>query len=53
MKPPKNIVNFTPATHRRSFGDNADDGVKAKMIQLVASVRTLMKSTFFSLLLSV
>lgn len=36
-------INFTPATHRRSFGDNADDGVKAKMIQLVASVRTLMK----------
>ncbi|KAK4461264.1 Yos1-like protein [Cladorrhinum samala] len=36
-------VNLTPETHRRSFGDNPDSSVKYRTIQLVSSIRTLMR----------
>lgn len=37
-------VNLTPETHRRSFGENPDSSVKYRTIQLVSSIRTLMRS---------
>ncbi|KAK0747899.1 Yos1-like protein [Apiosordaria backusii] len=37
-------VNLTPATHNRSFGaGGVDNSVKYNAIQLIASIRTLMR----------
>ncbi|KAK4215249.1 Yos1-like protein [Rhypophila decipiens] len=36
-------INFTPSSYERAFGQTADASVKGKMIQLIASVRTLMR----------
>ncbi|CAP59979.1 uncharacterized protein PODANS_1_3020 [Podospora anserina S mat+] len=38
-------VNLTPATHNRSFGGpgGVDSSVKYNAIQLIASIRTLMR----------
>jgi hypothetical protein len=39
----KTTVGLAPATYQRGFGQEADSSVKYKMIQLVASVRTVMR----------
>ena len=36
-------VGLTPATYQRAFGQDVDSGVKYKVIQLIASVRTVMR----------
>ncbi|GAB1310129.1 hypothetical protein MFIFM68171_00339 [Madurella fahalii] len=36
-------VSLTPETYHRSFGQESDTGVKYKIIQLIASVRTVMR----------
>ena len=36
-------VGLTPATYHRAFGQEVDTGVKYKIIQLIASVRTVMR----------
>lgn len=39
------IVNLSPASSDQAFGQSQDGSVKAKIITLIASVRTLMRST--------
>lgn len=36
-------VGLAPATFQRGFGQEADSSVKYKLIQLIASVRTVMR----------
>ncbi|KAL2255408.1 hypothetical protein VTK26DRAFT_3431 [Humicola hyalothermophila] len=36
-------VGLTPSTYRHAFGQDVDTGVKYKIIQLIASVRTVMR----------
>ncbi|KAK3903027.1 Yos1-like protein [Staphylotrichum tortipilum] len=36
-------VGLAPATYQRGFGQDADSSVKYKVIQLIASVRTVMR----------
>jgi hypothetical protein len=42
-------VNLSPSSYDPAFGQSADGSVKAKIINLIASVRTLMRSEFFYL----
>jgi len=39
-------VNLSPSSYDPAFGQSADASVKAKIINLIASVRTLMRSTY-------
>ncbi|KAL9575306.1 hypothetical protein ACKAV7_000668 [Fusarium commune] len=39
-------VNLSPASYDPAFGAGPDASVKAKIINLIASVRTIMRSTF-------
>ncbi|KEY65170.1 hypothetical protein S7711_11235 [Stachybotrys chartarum IBT 7711] len=36
-------VNLTPATHDHAFGDRRDGGVRLRTINLIASIRTLLR----------
>jgi hypothetical protein len=36
-------VGLAPATYQRGFGQEVDSSVKYKIIQLIASVRTVMR----------
>ena len=38
-------VNLSPSSYDPAFGQGSDASVKAKIINLIASVRTLMRST--------
>jgi hypothetical protein len=40
------IVGLAPATYQRGFGQEVDSSVKYKIIQLIASVRTVMRGKF-------
>ena len=42
--PKKKTVNLSPSSFDPAFGQNADASVKAKIVNLIASVRTLMRS---------
>lgn len=42
VEPP---VNLSPASYDPAFGAGPDASVKAKVINLIASVRTIMRST--------
>ena len=46
------LVNLSPSSYDPAFGQAADASVKGKIIQLIASVRTLMRSMFFLLSIS-
>ncbi|KAF5578459.1 YOS1 [Fusarium pseudoanthophilum] len=39
-------INLSPASYDPAFGTGPDASVKAKIINLIASVRTIMRSTF-------
>jgi len=41
------LVNLSPASYDPAFGQGPDASVKAKIINLIASVRTLMRSKSF------
>ncbi|KAI1010082.1 hypothetical protein LB504_012440 [Fusarium proliferatum] len=40
------LINLSPASYDPAFGAGPDASVKAKIINLIASVRTIMRSTF-------
>ncbi|KHN93855.1 Yos1-like protein [Metarhizium album ARSEF 1941] len=40
------LVNLSPASYDPAFGTGADATVKAKIIHLIASIRTIMRSAF-------
>lgn len=40
------VVGLAPATYQRGFGQDADSSVKYKVIQLIASVRTVMRGRY-------
>ncbi|KAF5592618.1 YOS1 subunit of the Yip1p-Yif1p Complex required for transport between the ER and the Gol [Fusarium subglutinans] len=40
------FINLSPASYDPAFGAGPDASVKAKIINLIASVRTIMRSTF-------
>ncbi|KAF5637688.1 YOS1 subunit of the Yip1p-Yif1p Complex required for transport between the ER and the Gol [Fusarium tjaetaba] len=42
----KDPINLSPASYDPAFGTGPDASVKAKIINLIASVRTIMRSTF-------
>ncbi|KAL2758760.1 hypothetical protein ACRALDRAFT_207894 [Sodiomyces alcalophilus JCM 7366] len=44
-------INLSPSSYDPAFGAGPDASIKAKIINLIASVRTLMRSTQFHLLL--
>ncbi|KAI5466641.1 hypothetical protein BGZ63DRAFT_458772 [Mariannaea sp. PMI_226] len=39
------LVNLSPASYDPAFGSGADASIKAKIIHLIASIRTIMRST--------
>jgi hypothetical protein len=49
MGKPSPVVNLSPASYDPAFGAGPDASVKAKIINLIASIRTIMRSTFTSL----
>ncbi|KAF5125921.1 Protein transport protein yos1 [Metarhizium anisopliae] len=38
-------INLSPASYDPAFGTGADASIKAKIIHLIASIRTIMRST--------
>lgn len=38
------VVNLSPASYDPAFGSGNDASVKAKVINLIASIRTIMRS---------
>ncbi|CCC08075.1 unnamed protein product [Sordaria macrospora k-hell] len=40
-------INFSPSSYDPAFGQSADASVQAKIMNLIASVRTLMRSTYY------
>ncbi|QLI73260.1 Protein transport protein yos1 [Metarhizium brunneum] len=41
-------INLSPASYDPAFGTGADASIKAKIIHLIASIRTIMRSTAFT-----
>ena len=46
MTPSLHLVNLSPSTHDPGFGSGPDASVKAKVINLIASIRTIMRSQY-------
>ncbi|OAA45544.1 Yos1-like protein [Metarhizium rileyi] len=40
-------INLSPASYDPAFGSGADASIKAKVIHLIASIRTIMRSAFY------
>lgn len=41
----RTTVGLSPSSYDPAFGQSGDTSIRAKVVQLIASVRTLMRST--------